>query len=177
MLKLTPAIEAMASADSGSGLGSGGMAAKLAAARIAGAAGIHLAIADGRVAHPLQRFAATGRGTVFVAGDGARAKKAWLAGRLTVARHAEHRCRCGRGAGARQEPAGGGGDRRWRAASRAAMSWRIAGPDGVIGRMAWPAMMPPMPPQIKGLRGEVQAAVLGYAPRAAIVHADHLVLL
>ena len=61
------------------------MAAKLAAARIAAAAGIHLAIADGRVLNPMTRFAATGRGTVFVAGEGARAKKAWLAGRLTVA--------------------------------------------------------------------------------------------
>jgi len=27
------------------------------------------------------------------------------------------------------------------------------------------------------LRNEAQAAVLGYAPRAALVHADHLVLL
>ncbi|MEN9932097.1 MAG: glutamate 5-kinase 1, partial [Pseudomonadota bacterium] len=30
---------------------------------------------------------------------------------------------------------------------------------------------------IQGLRGEAQAAVLGYAPRAALVHADHLVLI
>ena len=30
---------------------------------------------------------------------------------------------------------------------------------------------------IRGLRGEAQAAVLGYAPRAALVHADHLVML
>jgi glutamate 5-kinase len=30
---------------------------------------------------------------------------------------------------------------------------------------------------IMGLRGDAQAAVLGYAPRAALVHADHLVLI
>jgi glutamate 5-kinase len=30
---------------------------------------------------------------------------------------------------------------------------------------------------IMGLRNEAQAAVLGYAPRAALVHADHLVLI
>ena len=173
--KLTPAIEAMASADSGSGLGSGGMAAKLAAARIAGAAGIHLAIADGRLAHPLRSFADTGRGTVFVAGDGARAKKAWLAGRLTV--HGTLLLDAGAVAALQR-------GKSLLAAGVTAIEGRfargdvvaLAGPDGVIGRGlagydAGDAAM------ICGLRNEAQAAVLGYAPRAAMVHADHLVLL
>jgi len=31
--------------------------------------------------------------------------------------------------------------------------------------------------KIMGLRNEAQGPVLGYAPRAALVHADHLVLI
>jgi glutamate 5-kinase len=175
VLKLTPAIEAMASADSGSGLGSGGMAAKLAAAKIAGAAGIHLAIADGRVAHPMQHFADTGRGTVFVAGEGSRARKAWLAGRLTV--HGTLTLDAGAVAALQR-------GKSLLAAGVTAVEGRfargdvvaLAGPGGVIGRGlagydAGDAAM------IRGLRNEAQAAVLGYAPRAALVHADHLVLL
>jgi glutamate 5-kinase len=172
---VTPAIEAMADGGSGSGLGSGGMAAKLAAAKIAGAAGIHLAIADGRVAHPLARFAETGRGTVFVAGDGARAKKAWLAGRLTVA-------------GTVTVDAGAAAALRRGKSLLAAGVVRVegrfsrgdvvavAGPSGVIGRglAGYDAADAAL---ILGLRNEAQGTVLGYAPRAALVHADHLVLL
>jgi glutamate 5-kinase len=172
---LTPAITAMADSGSGSGMGSGGMAAKLAAARIAGAAGINLAIADGRPMNPLARFESTGRGTVFVAGDGARAKKAWLAGRLTVAgtvtvdAGAAAALRRGKSllaAGVVQV------DGRFRRGDVVA----VAGPTGVIGRglAGYDAGDAGL---ILGLRNEAQAAVLGYAPRAAMIHADHLVLL
>jgi glutamate 5-kinase len=172
---LTPAILAMADGGSGSGMGSGGMAAKLAAARIAGAAGINLAIADGRADHPLARFAASGRGTVFVAGDGARAKKAWLAGRLTVAGTVT--VDAGAAAALRRGKsllAAGvvHVDGRFRRGDVVA----VAGPTGVIGRGlagydAGDAAL------IMGLRNEAQGPVLGYAPRAAMIHADHLVLL
>src|SRR3546814_15729954 len=74
----------MGDARSASGIGSGGMVSKLQAAKIATHAGAHLAIISGKVERPLSAFAATGRGTVFVAPPRARAKKAWLAGRLTV---------------------------------------------------------------------------------------------
>ena len=173
--KITPAIAAMATSDSASGLGSGGMAAKLAAARIAAAAGIHLAIADGRVLNPLVRFAATGHGTVFVAGDGAGAKKAWLAGRLTVA------------GTLRIDPGAASALARGKSLLAAGVTdvagkfargdvVAIAGAEGVIahGLAAYDAGDAAT---IKGLRAEAQAAVLGYAPRAAMVHADHLVLL
>jgi len=173
--RITPEIAAMADGASSSGLGSGGMAAKIAAARIAAAAGIHLAIADGRIAHPLARFAATGHGTVFVAGDGARARKAWLAGRLTVAGTLTV------DAGAVAALARG---KSLLAAGVTGVSGKfargdvvaIAGPDGTIahGLAGYDAADADA---IKGLRGDVQAGVLGYAPRAAIVHADHLVLL
>ncbi len=172
---VTPAIEAMADGGGASGMGSGGMAAKLAAARIAGAAGIHLAIADGRVLHPLVRFAETGRGTLFVAGDGARAKKAWLAGRLTVAGtlHVD----AGAAAALRR-------GKSLLAAGVTAIDGRfergdvvaLAGPEGVIGR-GLASYDSGDAALILGLRNEAQAAALGYAPRAALVHADHLVLL
>jgi glutamate 5-kinase len=172
---LTPAIMAMADGGSGSGMGSGGMAAKLLAARIAGAAGINLAIADGRPLHPLARFAASGRGTVFVAGDGAGKKKAWLAGRLTVA-------------GTVTVDAGAAAALRRGKSLLAAGVVRVdgkfqrgdvvavAGPGGVIGRglAGYDAADAGL---IRGLRNEAQGPVLGYAPRAAMIHADHLVLL
>lgn len=173
--RITPTIAAMATGDSASGLGSGGMAAKLAAARIAAAAGIHLAIADGRIAHPLARFAATGHGTVFIAGDGARAKKAWLAGRLTVAGtvHVD--------AGAAAALARG---KSLLAAGVTAITGKfargdvvaIAGPDGVLahGLAGYDAADADA---IKGRRADEQTHILGYAPRTALVHADHLVLL
>ncbi len=173
--RLTADIEAMADGGSGSGLGTGGMAAKLAAARIAGAAGIHLAIADGRVLHPLRRFGETGRGTVFVAGDGARAKKAWLAGRLTV--HGTLTVDAGAVAALRKGKsllAAGvvGVEGRFSRGDVVA----VAGPDGVIGR-GLASYDSSDASAIRGLRNDVQAAALGYAPRAAMVHADHLVLL
>ena len=173
--KITPQITAMATSDSASGLGSGGMAAKLAAARIAAAAGIHLAIADGRVLNPLTRFAATGHGTVFVAGDGARAKKAWLAGRLTVA--GTLTIDAGAAAAlARGKSLLAAGVTDVVGAFARGDVLAIAGAQGVIahGLAAYDA---DDAAAIKGLRGEAQGAVLGYAPRAAMVHADHLVLL
>jgi glutamate 5-kinase len=173
--KVTPAIEAMADSGSASGLGSGGMAAKLAAAKIAAAAGIHLAIADGRVLHPLAHFAESGRGTVFVAGEGARAKKAWLAGRLTVA--GTLTIDAGAAAALRRGKsllAAGVTQIEGRFARGDVVA--VAGPDGVIGR-GLAGYDSGDATAITGLRNDLQAAVLGYAPRAAMVHADHLVLL
>ncbi|MGI4880133.1 MAG: glutamate 5-kinase [Janthinobacterium lividum] len=169
-------IEAMAAPTSGSGLGSGGMVAKLQAAKIALAAGIHLAIVDGRVERPLRRFAETGRGTVFVAGSGASARKAWLAGRLTVAGrvHVD--------AGAVTALAGGSS---LLAAGAIRVDGRfergdpieIVAPDGRAVARGLAAYDAPDAVLIVGKRNEAQAALLGYAPRAALVHRDHLVML
>lgn len=78
-------ILAMADSGSSSGLGSGGMVSKLEAARIANLAGIELSIISGKEDHPLDRYADTKVGTLFKAGDGSGARKAWLGGRLTSA--------------------------------------------------------------------------------------------
>ncbi|MEJ2522791.1 MAG: glutamate 5-kinase [Gammaproteobacteria bacterium] len=79
---VTPAVEAMAG-DSATDTGSGGMVTKLAAARIALAAGCHMAIASGRVKSPLAAMESGARCTWFVAsGSPASVRKQWIAGTL-----------------------------------------------------------------------------------------------
>lgn len=81
---ITDEIIAMADGGSASGMGSGGMVSKLEAAKIAGSAGAHLAIISGHNDHPLTAFANTGSGTVFHPTASRRARKNWMAGRLTT---------------------------------------------------------------------------------------------
>lgn len=72
--------------ESRSGVGSGGMATKLQAARIAVDAGCNMAIADGRVLHPLKRVADGARCTWFRANQTPRtARKQWIASSLKPA--------------------------------------------------------------------------------------------
>ncbi|MEO9600040.1 glutamate 5-kinase [Parasphingorhabdus sp.] len=75
----------MADSSSSSGLGSGGMTSKLEAAKIANLAGIELSIISGQEDHPLERYALTNVGTLFKAGEGINARKAWLSGLTTSA--------------------------------------------------------------------------------------------
>ena len=80
--EITPEIEAMAGT-ARSGIGSGGMTTKLAAARIAVDAGCHMVIAQGRLMHPLAAIAAGGGGTWFVPRANPRAaRKLWIASSL-----------------------------------------------------------------------------------------------
>jgi glutamate 5-kinase len=82
---ITPEIEAMAGR-SASALGSGGMAAKIAAARIALAAGCHMCIAAGAPRHPLRRIEEGAECTWFVpTATPAAARKQWIAGTLRPA--------------------------------------------------------------------------------------------
>ena len=83
--QITPEIEAMAGR-SASALGSGGMSAKIAAARIAVAAGCHMCIAAGAHRHPLRRIEEGADCTWFVAtATPAAARKQWIAGTLRPA--------------------------------------------------------------------------------------------
>ena len=83
--QITPEIEAMAGR-AASGLGSGGMAAKIAAARIALAAGCHMCIAAGAPRHPLRRIEEGAPCTWFVpTATPAAARKQWIAGTLRPA--------------------------------------------------------------------------------------------
>ncbi|MCC7273018.1 MAG: glutamate 5-kinase [Alphaproteobacteria bacterium] len=82
---LTPEIEAMAG-EAPPGYSSGGMVTKLAAARIALAAGCRMVIAEGRRANPLAAVADGARCTWFVPGAGPRAaRKRWIAGAVKPA--------------------------------------------------------------------------------------------
>jgi len=79
---ITPEIEAMAGR-SASALGTGGMRAKILAARIAVAAGCHMCIAAGAHPHPLRRIEEGAPCTWFLpSATPAAARKQWIAGTL-----------------------------------------------------------------------------------------------
>lgn len=170
--QIDAAIEAMADSGSASGMGSGGMVSKISAARIANAAGAHLAIASGRTGRPL---ASETRHSIFVAERGATARKAWLAGGLTA------KGRLAIDAGAVEALKGG-------ASLLAAGVTQVEGdfargdvldigaPDGRIVARGLAEYSAADAAAIVGLGRAAQEAVLGYAPRSAMVHRDHLVL-
>ena len=170
--RITPAIEAMADRGSASGMGSGGMASKIAAARIASAAGVQLAIASGHDAAPL----GDGRHTMFVAERAAPARKAWLASGLTARGtiHVDAGAAAALSAGASLLAAG---------ATR--IEGRFDRGDLVTiaaeGGEALARGLSEYPSEdaarILGRRNEDQAALLGYAPRSALVHRNHLAML
>jgi glutamate 5-kinase len=82
---VTPEIEAMAGPP-GSDMGSGGMATKILAARLAMDAGTHMVIANGATLAPLHAIEAGGRCTWFVAQHSPSAlRKRWISGTLSPA--------------------------------------------------------------------------------------------
>ncbi len=82
---ITPEIERMAGGTS-SAVGSGGMATKIAAARIAVAAGCHMCVALGRELHPLKRIETGARCSwFFPAANPGTVRKQWIAGSLKPA--------------------------------------------------------------------------------------------
>lgn len=84
---ITPDIEAMAGgANAAAGVGTGGMATKIAAARIAGAAGCSTTIMNGQALRPLSALGQGARYTLFAAqGSSGAAYKAWIAGTVVPA--------------------------------------------------------------------------------------------
>ncbi len=79
---ITPLVESMAT-DSVSGVGRGGMSSKIAAAKIATAAGCEVIIAMGKTDHPLTAVRKGARCTRFIASTTpAAARKRWIAGVL-----------------------------------------------------------------------------------------------
>ena len=83
--ELTPEIEAMAG-EAPPGMSSGGMVTKLAAARIAMAAGCRMAIARGETLHPLRALEEGAKATWFLpSSEPLTARKRWIAGSLNPA--------------------------------------------------------------------------------------------
>jgi len=171
---VTPEVIAMAGSGSGSGLGSGGMLAKLQAARIAERAGVTLGIIDGRSEHPLTRLRETGVGTVFLPVRTDTARKAWLGGRLAIEGVLSV------DAGCVKALAGGA----------SLLAAGLTEVDGDFQRGALVGLHGPKGERlgqglveysaaecraILGKRESEQEAQLGYAPRAAVVHRDHMV--
>lgn len=168
-------IAAMAGSGTSSGMGSGGMASKIEAARIATSSGADLVIVSGHTPHPLARVDA-GAGTRFVAERTARSKKAWLAGRLTVKGSIEV------DAGAASALAKGAS---LLPAGARAVEGRFArgdvidvtGPMGTVIARGLSEYDSDDAAKVAGLKTSALEAVLGYAPRAAMIHRDHMVLL
>jgi glutamate 5-kinase len=169
-------IVAMASGVSSSGLGSGGMTSKLEAARIAERAGIVLAIVNGTHEAPIGRALASGTGTLFVPQRGGSARQAWLGGRLAPSGvlTVDEGCALAIEGGASLLAAGitevtGEFKRGDLVTVVSAKGDRVA--QGLCEYSATECTA------IMGVRQEGQAAKLGYAPRAAVIHRDHLVRL
>jgi len=177
---ITPEIRAMADGGSNSGLGSGGMTSKLQAAEIAERAGIALVIGNGTKDSPIARVTQQGIGTLFLPREGgrrkARARQAWLGGRLrlkgalVVDAGAAQALRSGASLLAKGITALEGefvrGD--------AVMIRDAAGTALANGLSEYDAAECA---RLIGHHTSEHAALLGYAPRSAIVHRDQLVLL
>ncbi len=83
--EITPTIEGLAGA-SASDVGSGGMITKIEAAKIALAAGCHMAIALGEALHPLRALEQGGKATWFLASSSPiSARKHWISGSIAPA--------------------------------------------------------------------------------------------
>jgi glutamate 5-kinase len=174
--EVTGAVHAMASSASASGLGSGGMISKLQAAEIATRAGITLAIVNGTQPAPLARALETETGTLFLPTRRDRARKAWLGGRQRLRGALTVDAGC-----ARALLKGG-----------SLLASGITGVEGEFARGDPVAVIDTVGKPvaqglaeydaaeveaIKGRRSEEHAALLGYAPRSAVIHRDQLVLL
>lgn len=172
--RLTPEIEAMAGgANTGAGVGTGGMATKLQAARIASAAGCATVVTLGHRPSPLAALEAGERATVIApATTPAAAYKAWIAGSvapvgaLVVDDGAAAAVRKGKSllaAGVRRvEGRFGKGD--------AVVIRDEAGRDIALGLVRYDA---PDAARICGLKTNAIEPVLGYSA-GPLVHADDL---
>lgn len=170
------AVRAMAGTTSRSGMGSGGMVSKLQAAEIAGRAGIALAIVNGTHDRPLASALAAERGTLFQPQRRDGGRKAWLGGRLAPAGvlTVDDGCAAALAGGSSILAAGiiaidGDFARGDLVTVHGRKGDRLA--QGLVEYAADECRA------IAGRKAGEQAALLGYAPRAAVVHRDHMVLL
>ncbi len=174
--RISPEIEAMAG-KAMSNFGSGGMATKIMAARIAVNAGCHMCIAAGHERHPLRRIEEGARCTWFEpASTPVAARKQWIAGTL--------------------RPAGAihidGGALR---ALQGGKSLLPAGVTGTLGRFECGDTVSVLSPEgvevargivaysdadaarIMGRKSSEIAALLGFRGREELIHRDDLVIL
>ncbi len=174
--RITAAIEAMAGG-SASDVGSGGMATKVMAGRIAVAAGCHMCIAAGREHHPLRRIEQGARSTWFVAGASPKTvRKQWIAGTLRPAGtvHVDAGAAKALRSGKSLLPAGivrveGRFDR--------GDAVVVRDPDGLEFARGLSAYSSDDAQRVCGRRSQELEAILGYRGRDEMIHRDDLVLL
>lgn len=172
---VTAEVEAMAGA-AGSSYSSGGMVTKLKAAKIAGAAGCRMAIANGRGMNPIRAIRNGGRCTWFHAANSPlTARKRWIAGSLAP------RGEIHLDAGAVKALAGGksllpAGVTRVTGTFDRGDLVALLGPDGVVRGRGLTAYSSEDAQRIAGLKSREIEATLGYRGRDEIVHRDDLVL-
>jgi glutamate 5-kinase len=172
---VTAEIHAMASAESTSGMGSGGMTSKLQAAQIAELAGIALVIANGTYERPIARATGEGIGTLFRSRRNAGARKAWLGGRLRlkgeliVDAGAEAALLRGSSLLAKGVIGVSGSFKRGDPVAICAEGTRVLA-HGLVEYGSDECE------RLKGRHTSEHADLLGYAPRPAVVHRDQLVL-
>ena len=151
------------------------MTSKLQAAEIAERAGIALAIGSGLVEAPLARICGGEIGTLFLPLRKAGARKAWLGGRLKLkgALLIDAGAVAALGKGGSLLAAGITGiEGEFKRGDAVA----VRGPGGVIahGLAEYDAADCA---KVLGRKNSEQAALLGYAPRSAVVHRDQMELL
>jgi glutamate 5-kinase len=173
--QITPQIEAMAGS-AGSELSRGGMVTKIEAAKIAISSGTNMAIASGKVAHPLRLLSEGGPCTWFLApSDPVTARKRWIAGRLEPKGSIEIDAGAEKAllSGKSLLPAGvtkvEGAFERGDAVIIRAADGRELGRGLVAYARADAA-------RIIGKKSKEIVAILGYEGRAALVHRDDMVL-
>jgi glutamate 5-kinase len=174
--QITPQIEAMAGA-AASGVGSGGMATKISAARIAVAAGCHMCIAAGHERHPVRRIEEGARCTWFLPhATPAAARKQWIAGTLrpsgavTIDRGALLALRSGKSLLPAGVVAARGRFERGDTIS-------VLSPEGLeIGR-GLSAYSDVDAARIMGRQSSQIEAILGFRGRDELIHRDDLVML
>jgi len=173
---VTAEIHAMATGGSSSGMGSGGMTSKLQAAEIAERAGIALAIASGLHDAPIARATDQGIGTLFLPKRKDAGRKAWLGGRLRLKGALVIDAGAARALGKGSSLLAAGivsvegefqrGDAvAVRAEAGTVLAHGLAEYDA--GECA----------RLMGHQSAEHAAILGYAPRSAVVHRDQMVVL
>jgi glutamate 5-kinase len=176
VLKITPQIEAMAGGSS-SAVGSGGMATKVAAARIAVSAGCHLCIASGHQRHPIRRIESGARCTWFIPNSTPlAARKQWIAGTLrpTGAVHIDAGALRALRGGKSLLPAGVTGTL-GRFESGDTVS--ILAADGVEVARGIAAYSDGDAARIMGRQSSEIEAVLGFRGREELIHRDDMVML
>ena len=175
VVKITGEMQSMAG-ETRSDVGSGGMATKVQAARIATHAGCSTIVASGQIDHPLQALSAGARCTVFRAeGTPAAARKQWLAGvlelrgELTVDEGAVAALRGGKSLLPVGVVAVAGNFRRGDVVN-------IIGPDGAEVGRGLAEYSDAEASRLAGSQSEQIEDKLGYRGRAVMVHRDELVL-